>query len=202
MWDFDGVILDSDDIRTDGFVQVLSNHPEELVAELVAYHKANGGLSRYVKFRYFYENILGQSITDEAVSELASAFSKIMKADLGNPALLIQDTLAFIKSRGSQVSMHIVSGSDQNELRGLCRTLGIESYFQSIFGSPTPKISLVKNLLLDQGYRKANVCLIGDSANDYEAAQTNGVDFFGFNNPSLKGLGRGYIDSFSSLSEA
>ena len=57
-WDFDGVILNSNNIRTKGFRKVLSLYPKTKVDELINFHIANGGLSRYFKFRYFYEEIL------------------------------------------------------------------------------------------------------------------------------------------------
>ena len=77
-WDFDGVILNSNAIRDIGFEIVLKDFPEDQVNLLLKYHRANGGLSRYVKFRYFFEEIRNENITDEEIGELSENFSKII----------------------------------------------------------------------------------------------------------------------------
>ena len=84
--------------------------------------------------------------------------------------------------------MHIVSGSDGNELRELCKSLRLDHFFISIKGSPTPKTSLVKNII-ENGYLSlSEYCLIGDAINDYDASKDNSIKFFGYNNLKLKNL--------------
>jgi phosphoglycolate phosphatase-like HAD superfamily hydrolase len=188
-WDFDGVLMNSNAVRDIGFEKVLASYPKHQVDELMAFHQANGGLSRYVKFRYFYEEVLKQEVTEEQIQEMAASFSVIMKSLLVNPDLLIQDSLEFVKQQFEQkIPMHIVSGSDQTELRFLCKELNIEHYFLSIHGSPTAKKILVKNVIEENNYLKENIVLIGDSINDLEAAKENEITFCGYNNPSLKSL--------------
>lgn len=197
LWDFDGVILDSVLIRDKGYLHVLKDYPSEQVDKLLEFQQKNGGLSRYVKFRYFYEKILGKTITEKEVNEFANQFSVYMKENLANPSLLIQDTNEFIRCNYDKFNMHIVSGSDQNELRFLCKELNISSYFKSILGSPTPKKTLVKNILKEENYNPAHVILIGDSINDFDAAKANNVTFYGYNNQSIKNEGKGYITKFA-----
>jgi HAD superfamily hydrolase (TIGR01549 family) len=184
-WDFDGVIMDSMPIRDKGFIEVLKDFPQEQVAQLVAFHQKNGGLSRYVKFRHFYEDIRKESITEEKVNELAHEFSKIMLALLIDETLLISDSVDFIKGNAEKYKMHIVSGSDGKELNHICKELGLDKYFLSIHGSPTPKTQLVHDLLQQHGYNKEECVLIGDSMNDYDAAQKNGISFIGYNNDDM-----------------
>ena len=57
-WDFDGVILDSMPIRDYGFAKIFEEFDKELVDKILEYHTLNGGLSRYVKIRYFYNILL------------------------------------------------------------------------------------------------------------------------------------------------
>lgn len=193
LWDFDGVIIDSMPVRTDGFAKVLSEYPNEQVEELLEYHKLNGGKSRFVKFRYFFEIIRSESISEENVLSYADKFSSIMVELLTNKEFLIKETVEFIRSHYNEIPMHVVSGSEENELRFLCRELGLESFFKTISGSPTEKSVLVSNVICEFNYNKSEVVLIGDSINDYDAATSNGIDFYGFNNPSLKSIGAGYI---------
>ncbi|RYZ49133.1 MAG: HAD family hydrolase, partial [Sphingobacteriales bacterium] len=118
-WDFDGVIMDSMPVRDLGFVEVLKHYPAEQVDQLLDYHRKNGGLSRYHKFKYFYETIRGEECTDKMVADLSASFSVIMKQLLVNKELLITETVDFIKQLQGKVSQIVVSGSDQTELRYL-----------------------------------------------------------------------------------
>jgi phosphoglycolate phosphatase-like HAD superfamily hydrolase len=186
LWDFDGVIMDSNAVRDRGFEEVLKEFPQTEVDALMAFHRDNGGLSRYVKFRHFFEYIRGESVTEAEVQKWADKFSGIMMKLLINPNLLIQETLDFIKANAHQYNMHIVSGSDQTELRQICKSLDIAKFFNSIHGSPTPKNDLVGALLDDQSYDKNTCLLIGDSKNDYEAAKVNGIQFMGYGNEKIK----------------
>lgn len=198
-WDFDGVIMDSMPVRDRGFEIVLQQFPKEQVDALMVFHRDNGGLSRYVKFRYFYETILRQTITDDQVMVLAQQFSKVMREQLVNPDLLIAETIAFIREHHKNVVMHVVSGSDEQELRYLCATLGLSQYFRSIHGSPTPKKQLVEQLLEQHQYNPAEIVFIGDSGNDYDAASAHHIDFIGFNNPKLASKGVAYINAYSEI---
>ncbi len=199
IWDFDGVILDSNDIREEGFRVALSNYPDSLVQTLLEYHRANGGLSRYHKFRYFYEELLGEIATDEQVQILADRFSSVARHLLCDPSRLISESCDFIRRNSSKSSFHIASGSDGEELRYLCERLQITQHFESIEGSPTPKNQIVASILKDNDYNKADVVLIGDSINDLQAAVVNGIRFWGFNNPSLAGCGERYISDFAQV---
>lgn len=197
-WDFDGVILDSMPIRDYGFAKIFEEFDKELVDKLLEYHTLNGGLSRYVKIRYFYNTLLGLEISDEKVQELADKFSTIMKSELTNKKYLISETVEFIEKNYKNYNFHIVSGSDGKELNYLCNELGLSNYFKTIEGSPTPKNDLVKNILEIYSYNPKEAILIGDSINDYEAASINGVEFYGFNNKTLKGKDK-YIDQFETF---
>lgn len=188
LWDFDGVLLDSNSVRVHGFKTVLKDFPENQVAELLKFHNRNGGLSRYVKFRYFFESIRSEEITNREIQDYADIYSKIMRGLLCDENRLIPETLDYVRNHYNDLRMHIVSGSDQKELRELCVKLGINGYFKSIHGSPTPKETLVRNIIAKYNYDAATCVLIGDSINDYEAAMDNNLRFICYNNSEINHL--------------
>ena len=194
-FDFDGVILNSLPVRDYGFRKIFKEFNDVLVNRLLEYHSLNGGLSRYVKIRYFYNAILGIDVSDEKVQELASKFSSIMKIELTNKKYLIAETVEFIKQNYKKYNFHIVSGSDEKELNYLCKKLDLSKFFKTIEGSPTPKNELVKNILEKYNYNSNECILIGDSVNDYEAAYLNKIKFYGYNNEKLKNKAD-YIEDF------
>ncbi len=57
VFDCDGVILDSNRLKSDAFRQSLHDEDPELVNAFISYHHAQGGVSRYVKFDYFYREL-------------------------------------------------------------------------------------------------------------------------------------------------
>lgn len=196
LWDFDGVLIDSSEIREKGFTEVLSAFPEDQVQELLKYHRKNGGLSRYVKFRYFFETLRNKKIPEQELNTYAESFSEIMRMELTHKKFLIPDTLNFLQEHHRNFEMHLISGSDGEELRFLARTLEVEHFFKTIEGSPTPKVELLRHLMAKYGYVPSETCYIGDAINDFDAAEANGISFFGYNNVELRDLGSGYINSF------
>ena len=198
-WDYDGVIMDSMPVRTEGFRLLFSNYSASQVGKLIDYHLENGGLSRYVKIRYFFEKVLHQSISEDEVFEWAGKYSVLMLKQLKNPDKLIMQTIIFIEANHKDYNFHIVSGSDGKELNEICKAISINQYFDSISGSPTPKKKLVKDIIAANKYSSNECILIGDSKNDFEAAEANKIHFAGYNNESLQNLGNIYINSFKEF---
>ena len=89
LFDFDGVILDSMPIRDYGFKMIFKDFDDDLINKLLEYHNQNGGLSRYVKIKYFYNKLLKQEILEDEIINYADIFSKIMKKELVNKKYLI-----------------------------------------------------------------------------------------------------------------
>jgi len=199
LFDFDGVILDSMPVRERGFKKIFEGYDSRLVEKLLVYHNKNGGLSRYVKIRYFYEKLLNQAVSDKEINKIAENFSIIMRAELINEKYLVDETVDFIDKNYKNYNFHIVSGSDQKELRFLCKEIGIERYFISIYGSPTCKNDLVRNILTKYNYKESETVLVGDSVNDYEACKVNAIDFYGYNNVELKKISTTYLENYTGL---
>ncbi len=58
IFDLDGVILESADIKTKAFLKLFEAFPKH-VDVILDYHVKNMGISRYVKLRHIYNNMLG-----------------------------------------------------------------------------------------------------------------------------------------------
>lgn len=198
IWDFDGVILMSNTIRELGFRQIFANYKKSEIELLIQYHNLNGGLSRYHKIRYFYEKIRGEEVSDERINQLANLFSEYMRKELISKKFLNNEWLNLINKSSQNINHHIASGSDEIELHFLCKKLEIESYFKSISGSPEIKKILVKNIMQNYNYSNQDTVLIGDSINDFEAANFVNIDFIGYNNPCLIELGN-YENNLENL---
>ena len=199
IFDFDGVVLDSMPVKDKGFELLFADFDKAAVDKLLEYHRNNGGISRFVKIRYMFEKILGKSITEEIVTEYAERYSKLMLAELTDKKYIIPETLDFIKRHYTHIPMHVASGTEQKELRYLCKCLDLTQYFVSVYGSPRPKNDVVADIVVENGYDRYQVAMIGDSRADYDAAKHSGLIFCGFNGERLREFSDYYIDDYAAF---
>jgi len=136
LFDFDGVIVDSIPIRTDAFASIVSAFSRDKVDEFISFHKENGGMSRYLKIRYFYENILKKPVGEKVVNEKANLFSDLVRDKLSKPSYIIKETHRLLKKLRKSYKLHIISASENNELNEICSSLNLTEFFLSIHGTP------------------------------------------------------------------
>ena len=199
IFDFDGVIVDSKEIRIRGFKNIFDEFSESLVKSLIDYHNKNGGISRYEKIEWFYKNLLKKNIDKKTLDSKAFQFKEIMLKEMINPNIIFQETLNFIKNIHLKLPCYIISGSDEEELKIICEKLNIKKYFNDIKGSPTKKVDLIAKFVRNNKFKNDRILYIGDSLVDYKSAKNNNIKFFGFNNKDLKKISDYYIDSFEFL---
>jgi phosphoglycolate phosphatase-like HAD superfamily hydrolase len=175
LFDFDGVLAETNQDRTEGFRAVLSSYPADQVNALVAFHEANGGLSRYAKFRHFFRTIRAETVDEGRITELAEAFSRAVKQRIVK-APWVPGALEFI-TNGQTRRLFVVSGSDQTELRWIIEERGAARYFVECVGSPVEKAENVGRLIDRHWLSPRHTVLVGDSRTDWEAAQANAIAF-------------------------
>lgn len=176
IFDFDGVLAETNDIRIEGFRTLFSSYPLAARDSLVAFARANGGLSRYVKIRYFFEEILGQPVSDKQIAALADDYSAIVTEKI-IAAEPVKGSRELLAAWGNKLDFAIISGSDERELRSVCISRGIAHYFAYIFGSPATKQENFQRLFDLSGWQRQHSLFIGDTHNDLKAANEMGVPF-------------------------
>jgi len=198
IFDFDGVILDSISIKTEAFRKIFNDFPKEKVDQLIDFHINNGGMSRYLKIKYFFEEILNIDIDKEKIARYAKRYSQLTKERLANRDYLIDDSIEFIEQNYKKYNIYIASGADENDLLYICDKLEIKKYFKSIKGSPKAKDEIVKDIIKKNSCNKSETILIGDSINDYKAAKANAIEFYGYNNEDLRKYGN-YLEKIQEI---
>jgi phosphoglycolate phosphatase-like HAD superfamily hydrolase len=178
IFDFDGVLVESNEIRFNGFRKLFKDYPQEQVERLVSYAKANGGVSRYKKIGYFFDAIRREPISDESINHWAAQFSELVEQDVVE-AKSVAGSLEFLKEYSSLFDFAIVSGSDQVELRRICENREIDHFFKTILGSPVEKKDNIATLLSELNWSHDRSVYIGDSNNDLDSAKANNLDFVG-----------------------
>ncbi|MBU0469563.1 MAG: hypothetical protein KJ736_10970 [Candidatus Omnitrophica bacterium] len=110
-FDFDGVIVESAHIKTDAFREIFSKWPE-YCEEAVKYHIINAGISRFVKFRYLYEELLKQPYTEDIEKEMGEEFSRIVFEQVMK-APLVDGTVEFFEDKDNVCQSFVVSATPQ-----------------------------------------------------------------------------------------
>ncbi|MDF3864452.1 HAD hydrolase-like protein [Pseudomonas denitrificans (nom. rej.)] len=168
IFDCDGVILDSNKVKTQAFFTTALPYGEAAAIALVDYHTANGGISRYRKFEYFLSHIVGRDIDEVALQQLLVAYSS--EVHKGLRECQCADGLAELRGFTEGSRWLVASGGDQQELRELFRERGLADLFDGgIFGSPDNKIDILQREV-DSANIQLPALFIGDSRYDHVAA--------------------------------
>lgn len=178
VFDCDGVLLDSNRVKTEAFHQAALPYGEAAANALVAYHVTNGGISRYTKFAYFLDYIVPNLAPDAAGPDLQSLLKNYaVAARSGLMKCAVAERLDELRQATSEQNWLIVSGGDQTELREVFSARGLDSLFDGgIFGSPDSKDAILARELAN-GTIDKKALFLGDSAYDYRAANKAGLDF-------------------------
>jgi HAD superfamily hydrolase (TIGR01549 family) len=175
--DFDGVIVESADIKTEAFRKLFSNYPEH-VDEIVDYHKRNAGVSRYDKFSYIFEKILKQPLDKNRKAELGRRFSELVVEEI-KACPLVPGALEFLDKYSKRSKLFIASSTPEDELRHLVKSRGLQKYFNGIYGAPSKKSEITSRIIKEEKVGKREVLFVGDAAADFEEAKKAGVQFIG-----------------------
>ena len=54
IFDYDGVIAESVNVKTEAFAEMYKPYGESILKKVVSHHEANGGISRFEKFRIYH----------------------------------------------------------------------------------------------------------------------------------------------------
>jgi HAD superfamily hydrolase (TIGR01549 family) len=177
VFDFDGVILESVNLKAEAFRQLFRDHPTQQ-ERIVQLHLTKGGLSRYEKFRRIYQDYLHLPLPDEEMTRLDVEFSQLVE-QATHTCPYVPGARAFIERQARERSLFIASGTPQIELRRVVAARDLDQYFVGVYGSPRTKVELLSAILSRVAAPAEAVLFIGDSIIDYEAAMATGVRFCG-----------------------
>lgn len=175
VFDCDGVILDSNHLKTDAFYEVALPYGRENAEKFINYHKNNGGISRYEKFSFFFQSILQKSDFTNEMNEALAKYAKITRDKL-SASIETEGVRECLNNLSKNAIVIIVSGGNQDEIREIFHLKGLDTSFFGIFGSPLDKKTIIQNLITSK-YIVPPVIFIGDSLYDYEVAKFYNFSF-------------------------
>jgi len=177
VFDCDGVILDSNVVKTEAYFRTAKNlgATDTQAQKLVDYHVKLGGISRYHKFDWYVRDVLKKPVNDKAIQVLLDEFGRELEVGLMNCS--IADGLQELRNITADAKWMILSGGDQQEIRDLFARRDLAKLFDGgLFGSPDDKVKVLAREKAN-GHLQMPALFIGDSKYDHEASSNAGLDF-------------------------
>ena len=175
IFDCDGVLLDSNQIKSNAFYETALPFGKKFAQNLLDYHRDNGGVSRNEKFKYFLTHIVQKKIINLDLSELLSTYATLVFNGINNSEIC--GGLELFRSQNIQSKWLVISGGNEEEIKKVFDIKGITNFFDGgIFGSPKSKDIIFRELIESQDIQFPAL-YIGDSRYDHQVATSHLVDF-------------------------
>jgi len=176
-FDFDGVIADSVNIKTEAFEQMYLPYGNKIAGKVVKHHKENGGMSRFEKFTLYHKELLGIDLNKYEINNLSKKFSSLVKVGVIN-APEVNGSHKFLNEFKNKLNMFIITGTPTDESIEICKSRGIFDCFKGIYGSPQKKGYWSSYLLEKYNLKKSETIFVGDAMADYKASIENNLVFY------------------------
>jgi len=200
-WDFDGVIKDSLDAKTQAFVNLFKSFGENVSENVRHHHITNGGMSRFEKIPLYLE-WSGQEPTKKLIDEYCEKFSKLTTQEVID-APWVSGVEEFLRQNQFNQEFILVTATPQQDIEYILEQLDLKGVFLSVYGAPVKKRNAIKEILSLKDLKPEATLMIGDAIADLEAAQTNAVPFLlrkhSLNEEVFKGYTGNFIDNFSDI---
>ena len=177
VFDCDGVLLESMDIKSMAFRRIGEEFGPEMADRLVMYHRMHGGVSRFKKFEWLFEE-LGRAATNEEMEALNAKFVEAAFEEMQR-CPLVEGAREVLDHWKDRVPMFVASGAPEEELRTILEKRGLSRYFAGMFGSPTVKSQILRAIVQHAGAYPSDVVMVGDSRTDQYAAEAMRTRFYG-----------------------
>lgn len=177
--DFDGVIVESGDLKTDAFRRLYADQPPDVVARIVRHHTYHGGISRRVKIAQYHREFLGIELDEPALDRLAQRFAEMVESAVIACAEVPGAQVLLETAEDRNVPAIVISGTPEQELNRIVAARGLGRYFAEVHGSPREKPAIIYDVLARLDIGAAEAVFVGDAMTDFEAARDTGVPFIG-----------------------
>jgi phosphoglycolate phosphatase len=176
IFDFDGVIVQSVEIKAQAFVEVYRNESPAVHPAILEYQHRHGGVSRRKKFEYFEREFFGRTPTPETIEDLSRQFTAIVhNAVVACP--FVDGALDALERLHARVPLYLVSGTPEDELLAIVHARQLGRFFKIVRGAPTTKIEAFRAITISGSFTANRVVTVGDSLTEFEAACELGLQF-------------------------
>jgi phosphoglycolate phosphatase-like HAD superfamily hydrolase len=177
IFDFDGVIVESTDIKTAAFRALFADHPDHVDA-IEALHRRHEGVNRSIKFEMIFRDILRRPLDAVTQVALARRYGDLV-VDQVVTCPAVAGVPEVLRELGRDVPLAVVSSTPDGELQQIVARRDLARYFRAVRGAPPAKAAAVRDVIATFGWSADRVAMVGDTTADMEAARHNGLSFVG-----------------------
>lgn len=173
IFDFDGVIIDSNHVKDKAFFSIFLDYGEKVASFSQNYHLKNRGISRFDKVEYVINKF---KLPKEDYNKIINNFSSIVFKEVCN-APFVEGVKEFLDNNHTAYNFYIISATPSEELLKILDELNIRRFFKKSYGSPNDKKYWLTHLIKKNIISNKDSLFIGDAYSDKDAAVQNSIDF-------------------------
>ena len=181
VFDFDGVIIDSTEVKVDEYRNLFSQFTknEDTLNKIISIYRNSAGIPREITLKKVFKEVLDKTVSNQEVENLSLDYSKhiFLRLETIEPLKGFLEYLAIHK----EINKHIISGAPNSDIFYLIKKLNLSKYFKSIKGGPLNKKNEIINIMKLAKVKARDIVYFGDQKNDCIAAKSAGVGFIGIN---------------------
>ena len=115
IFDYDGIIAESVQVKTKAFAQIYSSFGKEVVNKVINHHEANGGVSRFEKFKIYHKSFLDKDLSQHQLNQLTEKFSNLVLEKV-IASRYVEGVFDFINLNYKDFKFFISTGTPKNEI--------------------------------------------------------------------------------------
>ena len=205
-FDFDGVIVDSNQLKYDAFFQIFdtSEKIEKIIRDVLSKYRESSryDIIRLILIKYQQKGYLDIEDIEKNISLYAEKYNSLVEEGIVK-CKEIEGVKESIKELSKSYSLYINSTTPLEPLKRIIKYKGLLHYFKDIYGGPNTKIENLKEILSKERILGKEALVIGDGISDLESARRFNCLFIGVRNKfnTLNNCGVKILDNLEDLKD-
>jgi phosphoglycolate phosphatase len=178
VFDCDGVLLDSNNLKMTCMRAALGEFSSQLVEQFLDEFRETFGRSRREHFAALFRDYLGRTDDfDEFYRHYAGLYAKLLAERYGGVPLC-RNAGSLVRSlHADGVRLYVVTGTRSAEAVRVLAEKGLLPCFRAVLGGEEPKAARLAAVLRQTSAPPGRAILVGDAKQDLAAARQAGVEF-------------------------
>ncbi|MFH1820690.1 MAG: HAD-IA family hydrolase [Candidatus Nealsonbacteria bacterium] len=185
VFDFDGVIVDSNQVKYDAWFEVFPSGEEikKTVIQVLDKHRERSRffIIKEILIELKNKGLLDFDNIDVEVFFYAKKYNDIVESETIN-CKEVKGAKESLEPLLKRFPLYINSGTPLDKLKLIIQQRSLSVFFKNIYGSPGSKIENLSEILRREKIKGSEVLVVGDGWSDLESAQKFGCKFIGIRN--------------------
>ncbi|MFE2291657.1 HAD family hydrolase [Streptomyces sp. NPDC059452] len=181
VFDLDGVLVDSNELKAECMGEALSPLGAARVTPFLEEFRSTFGRSRREHFAAFHRDYLGRPDEGEEFERFyeryAGAYAALLRDRYPNAPLCAHADLLVKELVTRGIPLYVATGTLTGEARQVLHGHGLLDSFRDVLGGERPKWQRLGEILEHAGLPPSAAVLVGDSRQDLLAAHRAGTSF-------------------------